>query len=385
MKKTIDEQLFHELMHLQRFVGTGLGRTRVKERMGAWEDSAGWRPEHEHRDANERCGEPHFRESSHRFGRGGDEPGGFGHGKGAPESGGRGGHTHGCPNRTEEGGCTAEGRGCGRKEPNGGCGRLGGKEEHDNRRCPKGSEQRGDFRGHEGFHGHEGFRGPEGFHGHEEFRGPEGFHGHEEFHGPEGFRGHEEFHGPESSGESREMRRPGGSGKGFLARERVLGIVLEHEDGIRQKEIAKELRINPSSMSELIDKLESDGYLTRTVDPSDKRATLIRLTELGKARAYEFEDDRQERFDSFFGGLTEEERSELLRLLRKLTGRKAEAGESADVTAADGAVAADVNPGDSDPDNAWPSDSAQSDSTPEEGISGSASGNADATEERSYN
>ena len=97
--------------------------------------------------------------------------------------------------------------------------------------------------------------------------------------GPGGHRGHDGrgpgFGGPGFHGEH--FRHPGppepphsemrglGRGplhegppdrKGPLGRERVLRIILEHEDGIRQKQIAKELGINPSSMSELIYKLE---------------------------------------------------------------------------------------------------------------------------------
>ena len=78
------------------------------------------------------------------------------------------------------------------------------------------------------------------------------------------------------------------------------------------------MRINPSSVSELISKLESEGYVVRTVDPDDKRATLITLTEVGRARAYELEDERNERFEKFFEPLTEEEKEQLLALMEKL-------------------------------------------------------------------
>ena len=95
--------------------------------------------------------------------------------------------------------------------------------------------------------------------------------------------------------------------------------LLKYEEGARQKELAEAMRINPSSMSELIEKLRADGYVERTVDPEDRRATRITLTELGKARAYETSDERAEKIRPVFAGLTEEEKQELLRLLRKLT------------------------------------------------------------------
>lgn len=147
-----------------------------------------------------------------------------------------------------------------------------------------------------GCHGH----GP---HGH----GPCGEHGHGPHgHGPCGGHGK----GPMGRGARAQMR--------MLSRERILGIVLEREDGIRQKEIAEAMHIGPSATSEFIDKLELAGYLDRRPDPDDGRATRIYLTEKGKARAYELQDERRERFGRLFEGLTEDEKVQLLALLDKL-------------------------------------------------------------------
>ena len=103
-----------------------------------------------------------------------------------------------------------------------------------------------------------------------------------------------------------------------FAQARLLSLLTEYENGIRQKVLADEMRINPSSTSELISKLESEGYVARTVDPDDKRATLIALTEVGRARAYEMEDERNEKFAKVFEPLTAKEKEQLLKLLEKL-------------------------------------------------------------------
>lgn len=159
-----------------------------------------------------------------------------------------------------------------------------------------------------------------------------------------------------------ELRHPHGSHGGHpfphghrspvLARERILTVLLEKETGeqaglagdlpdctqksenhepelspqvtagLRQKQLTEAMRINASSMSEFIGHLESDGYVERNVDPSDKRATLITLTEKGRARACELQDERSEKMASLFAPLTEEERRELMRLLKKLQKRE---------------------------------------------------------------
>ena len=159
--------------------------------------------------------------------------------------------------------------------------------------------------GHGG-HGSEGH----GFPGH----GPEGHgfpgHGHE----GHGFPGH----GPEGHGFP--GHGPGPGHRRHFNREHILNIIDEHEDGIRQKDIAYKLGIKPSSMSELIGKLENDGYVARTIDPSDKRATLITLTELGQARAAEVEDEKNAGFKQLFSRLTQEEKEQLYNLINKMTG-----------------------------------------------------------------
>ena len=84
----------------------------------------------------------------------------------------------------------------------------------------------------------------------------------------------------------------------------------------------EQLGINPSSVSEMISKLESDGYVKRTVDPDDKRATLVTLTELGEARTAELADEKKEMFKGVFDNLTDDEKEQLMALLEKLTAGK---------------------------------------------------------------
>ena len=145
----------------------------------------------------------------------------------------------------------------------------------------------------------------------------------------------------------RPPRRPHGHRSPVLARERILTLLLEHETrqddaaeaagpaderaaaekaetvgaGLRQKQLTEEMRINASTMSEFIGHLKTDGYVERNIDPSDKRATLITLTEKGRSRACELQDERKEKLNQLFSPLTEEEQKELFRLLNKLQRR----------------------------------------------------------------
>ena len=135
--------------------------------------------------------------------------------------------------------------------------------------------------------------------------GPMGMHGPGPMHG----HGHMGMHG---------HGHMGMHGHGF-GRERALRVIAGFEGGVRQKTLTEELRINPSSVSELITKLQNDGYVKRTVDPEDKRATLITLTELGEARAAELQDEKSEMLGKAFANLTDGEKEQLIALLEKLT------------------------------------------------------------------
>jgi DNA-binding MarR family transcriptional regulator len=61
-------------------------------------------------------------------------------------------------------------------------------------------------------------------------------------------------------------------------------------EGSRITTLAAELGMTKQAMGELIDDLESNGYLERTDDPGDRRARIIRYTDKGHsalATAYE--------------------------------------------------------------------------------------------------
>ncbi len=104
----------------------------------------------------------------------------------------------------------------------------------------------------------------------------------------------------------------------MLGRERLLVLIGKSEGGVRQKDLLEKVHIGAPAMSELINKLEDDGYIVRTVDPADRRATLLSLTEKGAARAAEVEDERALRFKSAFAALSAEEKEALSAILDKL-------------------------------------------------------------------
>jgi DNA-binding MarR family transcriptional regulator len=58
--------------------------------------------------------------------------------------------------------------------------------------------------------------------------------------------------------------------------------MLAIQDGLRLTDIAAQAGMAPQSMGEVVDDLDSKGYLTRREDPADRRAKRIYLTQKGR-------------------------------------------------------------------------------------------------------
>ncbi|MCQ1948699.1 MarR family transcriptional regulator [Arthrobacter sp. zg-Y859] len=92
------------------------------------------------------------------------------------------------------------------------------------------------------------------------------------------------------------------------------------EPGLRLKELAERLRIAPRSATEVVDQLTAKGLVERRAHPSDRRATLLTLTEAGEGLRETVLADRKREADEFFSVLEPGDRAELARILGELGG-----------------------------------------------------------------
>lgn len=90
--------------------------------------------------------------------------------------------------------------------------------------------------------------------------------------------------------------------------------------GLRQGTVASVLRIKPSHMTKMIQRLEKKGYVVRRAVPDDRRAVQLTLTPAGAQLVDRNWSDVLNLHRKFQTGLDEGEFEELLQLLRKLTG-----------------------------------------------------------------
>ncbi len=94
--------------------------------------------------------------------------------------------------------------------------------------------------------------------------------------------------------------------------------MLDHHGTMRLSELSEHLRIAPRSTTEVVDALEERGLVERRPDPTDRRATLVAVTDAGKATGEAIRAASMAESERLFADLTSEERTQLMAILRKL-------------------------------------------------------------------
>ncbi|PWJ25752.1 DNA-binding MarR family transcriptional regulator [Branchiibius hedensis] len=82
--------------------------------------------------------------------------------------------------------------------------------------------------------------------------------------------------------------------------------------------LADRLRIAPRSVTEVVDALEDKGLVRREPDPSDRRATVVQLTDEGEHTAARIRQLRHSRMDRLLDTLEPAEQAQLTVLLQKV-------------------------------------------------------------------
>lgn len=63
---------------------------------------------------------------------------------------------------------------------------------------------------------------------------------------------------------------------------RLLRLLWEHE-GLTHTDLAKSLRLRPSTVTKMIQRMERSGFVERRADPKDERVSRVFLTATGRA------------------------------------------------------------------------------------------------------
>ncbi|WP_459803231.1 MarR family winged helix-turn-helix transcriptional regulator [Herbidospora sp. RD11066] len=101
---------------------------------------------------------------------------------------------------------------------------------------------------------------------------------------------------------------------------RALRALISAGEPLRMTRLAELLGIVPRSLTSVVDALEASGFVARSVDPSNRRSTLVSVTAEGLAVHERARVARREAAAEVFSVLSDEQRERLAGLLSLLDG-----------------------------------------------------------------
>ena len=98
----------------------------------------------------------------------------------------------------------------------------------------------------------------------------------------------------------------------------ALQRLVDAGDSLPLGQLAERLACVKSNVTQLIDRLEADGFVTRAPDPSDKRSRLAVITDAGRTAQREGARVQREVEEQLFGSLSAEDAARLVDIIHKL-------------------------------------------------------------------
>jgi DNA-binding MarR family transcriptional regulator len=105
------------------------------------------------------------------------------------------------------------------------------------------------------------------------------------------------------------------------AQERALRSITRSREPLRMTELADHLGIVPRSVTTVVDALEEAGLVRREIDPENRRAIRLHLTERGVAVRDDMRQARRQAAEDLFAPLSPADRKTLADLLAGLEPR----------------------------------------------------------------
>jgi DNA-binding MarR family transcriptional regulator len=102
------------------------------------------------------------------------------------------------------------------------------------------------------------------------------------------------------------------------AQERALRMITRSEEPLRMTDLADHLGIVPRSLTTVIDALEEAGLVRREIDPHNRRAIRLHLTDHGLSVRDDMREARRRAAEDLFAPLSAQDRKTLGELLTLL-------------------------------------------------------------------
>ena len=88
-------------------------------------------------------------------------------------------------------------------------------------------------------------------------------------------------------------------------------FVLWHEEGLTQSELASRVLVAPATITNTLQRMQRDGWITRQSDPDDQRISRVYLTDKGREAQKPVQDAVSKLEQDIFRGFSKQEHDEL--------------------------------------------------------------------------
>ncbi|ASP48946.1 MarR family winged helix-turn-helix transcriptional regulator [Cognaticolwellia beringensis] len=106
---------------------------------------------------------------------------------------------------------------------------------------------------------------------------------------------------------------------GLTSPQLLIMLEIDKEFGINSSQVAKKVNLSPATVTNIIDRLENKGLISRVRYTQDKRKVGLYLTDDGKAILAKAPQALQEHFIEKFSNLATWEQSQLLSSMERLS------------------------------------------------------------------
>ncbi|MFO7191869.1 MULTISPECIES: MarR family transcriptional regulator [Thermocrispum] len=103
----------------------------------------------------------------------------------------------------------------------------------------------------------------------------------------------------------------------FARFEALVLLSFSRRSALPMRVMGERLQLHPTSVTNIVDRLEADGLVKRVPHPSDRRATLVEITEPGRQRL-KAATEAVTSIDFGLKGLTERQTQQLIDLLTRV-------------------------------------------------------------------
>ena len=105
---------------------------------------------------------------------------------------------------------------------------------------------------------------------------------------------------------------------GLTGNEGSVLMFLKHHQDVYQEQLIKELQIDKSAVTRLLQNMEAKGLVERVALARDKRFYLIKITDLGRQKQDIVDQIFEQKDVDLVAGLSESQQDELRRMLKIL-------------------------------------------------------------------